>query len=87
MADEEPLPYVASGCLLIPLLEIALEENDTSLIQEICTFLESVSNESRNDMRLAGLVKIELGEWLPSVQQKDMLLPFLGTETRRVCGC
>lgn len=84
MTDDEPLPYVAFGATLIPLLEKALDENDTSLIQEICNFIESVSDSGREDVRLDNLVYIELGEWLPSVPQKETLLSFLGAETKRV---
>jgi hypothetical protein len=86
MDDAEPLPYIAFGCVLIPFLEEALASPNVAVVEEICEYLEAVARESRSDSRMMDLLKIEIGEWLPSVAHQDILAPRLGSETKRICG-
>jgi hypothetical protein len=65
MDDDEPLAYVAFGCVLNPWLESCLEARDISNVIKVCEFLESSACDSRSDGRLNDLIAIELGEWLP----------------------
>jgi hypothetical protein len=81
-----PLAYVAFGCVLIPSLEQALAERNMTVIRELCEYFESVAIESGKDSRLADLLGIEIGEWLPSAPNPDILEPWLGPETKRVCA-
>jgi hypothetical protein len=86
MADEDPLAYVAFGCVVIPLLEKSLAERNMVVVRELCEYFESVAVESKADSRLADLLRVEIGEWLPSAPHQDILGSQLGVETKRVCA-
>jgi hypothetical protein len=86
MDDEEPLAYIAFGCVLTPWLERCLETRDIANIIKICQFFEASAVDSRSDERLSDLIAIELGEWLPGLQESNLLLSHLGHETQRVCS-
>ena len=85
MEDDEPLAYVALGCVLMPWLDSCLNARDIASIITICEFLEVSASDNRSDARLNELIAIELGEWLPEVRQIALLLSHLGHETQRVC--
>jgi hypothetical protein len=84
MADDEPLAYIAFGCVLTPWLERCLETRDIANVIKICRFLEASALDSRSDERLSDLIAIELGEWLPGLRERSLLLSHLGHETQRV---
>jgi hypothetical protein len=86
MDDEEPLAYLAFGCVLNPWLERCLETRDVANVIKLCDFLEAAALDSRSDERLSDLIAIELGEWLPGLREKNLLLSRLGHETQRVCS-
>ena len=86
MDDNEPLAYVAFGCVLNPWLDSCLNARDIANITKACEFLEASAIDSRSDARLNDLIAVELGEWLPEVRERDLLLSYLGHETRRVCS-
>lgn len=56
------------------------------LILPVCAFLEDVAEASKQDGRLANLLRVEIGEWLDGVANEAMLAPWLGPETKRICG-
>ena len=85
MTDDEPLPYVAFGCVLNPWLKSCLEARDTANVIKICEFRDASALDSRADARLNDLIAVELGEWLSEAPERDLLLLHLGHETRRVC--
>jgi hypothetical protein len=85
MDDKEPLAYIAFGCVLNPWLQRCLETRDTANVIKICHFLEDSALDSRSDKRLSDLIAIELGEWLPGLRERDLLISHLGHETQRVC--
>jgi hypothetical protein len=86
MDEDEPLPYLAVGCVLNPWIEARLAEHDVANILRACQFLEIASTEGRSDARLAGLIRIEIGEWLPEVEERSLLLSHFGSETRILCS-
>ncbi|QNI32790.1 hypothetical protein H7849_01960 [Alloacidobacterium dinghuense] len=86
MDEDDPLPYVAVGCVLNPWLEACLEAHDVANIAKACEFLEVVSAEGKSDGRLDDLIGIEIGEWLPEIRERKLLLSHLGPETQRVCS-
>jgi hypothetical protein len=81
-----PLPYIIFGCLLIPILENALSVGDLKTILRVCAFLEEASESARHDGMLQELIHIEIGEWLGSTSFEEQIRPWLGIETKRVCG-
>jgi hypothetical protein len=48
MDDEEPLAYIAFGCVLTPWLERCLETRDIAKVTKICQFLEASALDSRS---------------------------------------
>ncbi len=86
MDQREPLPYVALGCVLIPLLEDCLAARNTAEITKVCEFLERAALRAREDLRLAELIRIEIGEWLPEARERTLLLAHLGPNTKKVCS-
>jgi hypothetical protein len=86
MDEENPLPYVAVGCVLIPWLKVCLEAQDIENILRACDFLEAAADEGRIDSRLDDLIAIEVGEWLPEVNEKNLLLSNFGPNTLRACS-
>ncbi|MGC1299181.1 MAG: hypothetical protein WA869_29505 [Alloacidobacterium sp.] len=86
MDDDDPLPYVAIGCVLNPWLETCLEARDVASLAKAGEFVEAAAAASRSDARLADLIGIEIGEWLPGVRERKLLLSYLGPETHKLCG-
>jgi hypothetical protein len=82
--DEEPLAYIAFGCVLNPWLERCLETRDIANVIKICDFLEASALDSRSDERLRDLIVIELGEWLPGLRERSLLLSTSGMKPN---GC
>lgn len=83
--EGEVLPYVVFGSFLIPVLETALEENDTERISAICAFLEEAATSARTDAGLEQLLLVEIGEWLGGTPLEAQIEPSLGEQTKRVC--
>jgi hypothetical protein len=79
-------PNILFGSLLIPALEQALEAHDLANILKICAFLEDTSIAAATDPKLASLIKTEFAEWLGWAANEDLLAPWLGAETKRLCG-
>lgn len=77
---------VAFKSMLIPALEDALERGDLRKILTICAFLEDAAESARDDNGLEVVLKVEVGEWLGWAANEDRLSPWLGTETKRICG-
>jgi hypothetical protein len=86
MDEDDPLPYVAIGCVLNPWLEVCLEAHDMANIAKAYVFLEAVAVDSRSDVRLDDLIGIEVGEWLQEIGDRKLLLSHFGPETQRVCS-
>jgi hypothetical protein len=86
MGTEKPGAYIVFGSVLIPALEEALAEGDLASILPICAFLEEVAEAAQNDISLKTLLKVEVGEWLGGAANEDFLAPWLGKETKRICG-
>jgi hypothetical protein len=86
MENDEPLPYIVFGSILVPALATSLERGDLGTILPLCAFLEDVSLAANQDNSLLGLIKVEIGEWLGWVANEDRLAPWLGSETKRICN-
>jgi hypothetical protein len=86
MGTEQPGAYLVFGSLLVPALERALAVADLGLILPICAFLEDVAEAAKKDAGLESLLKVEVGEWLGVAANEASLAPWLGTETKRICG-
>lgn len=86
MGDEQAVQYIVFGSILIPALTAALEEGGRAIILPVCAFLEDVSEAGHHDADLVTLMGIELGKWLGWSANEDRLAPWLGPETKRVCG-
>jgi hypothetical protein len=84
--EDPPLAYVVFGSLLIPVLENALNSGDLKVILRICAFLEEASVSAGYDGALGTLIQIEIGEWLGWTSFEDQVSPWLGPETKRICG-
>jgi hypothetical protein len=85
MDDDDPLPYVAVGAVFIPWLEACLKAQDVSKVAKACDFIEVAAAEGQADSRLADLIGIEIGEWLPEVLDRHLLLSHFGPHTERAC--
>ena len=86
MYGDEPLPYIVFGDVVIPRLEKALNDGELAVILRTCAYLEDIAVDSRRDAMLEALLKIEIGEWLGFAAYEDRLAPWLGPETKRICG-
>jgi hypothetical protein len=86
MDDDDPLPYVAIGAVLIPWLRVCLETRDVANIVKACDFLEVAADAGRTDSRLDDLIGIEIGEWLPEVSERNLLLSNFGPNTLKACS-
>ena len=86
MEGEEAVQYLVFGSVLIPALTTALEEADLAVILPICEFLEDVSEAARHDNDLLTLMRIEVAKWLGWAANEERLAPWLGSETKRICG-
>ncbi|WP_263367929.1 DUF7674 family protein [Edaphobacter bradus] len=86
MGDETPAPYMVFGSVLVPALTQSLEAGDLSSILPLCAFLEDVAEAARKDNGLRALLEVEVGEWLGWAANENLLAPWLGPETKRICG-
>jgi hypothetical protein len=86
MDEDDALPYVAIGAVLIPWLMACLKARDVGNIVKVCEFLEVAAEEGRSDSRLDDLIAIEIGEWLPEVRERALLLSKFGSDTLRACS-
>jgi hypothetical protein len=86
MGDEQPLANIVFGSVLIPYLEAALEASDLRKILTICAFLEDVAHAAKADISLETLLRTEIGAWLGGMAHEERLTPWLGTETKQICG-
>jgi hypothetical protein len=86
LGDPTSMPYVVFGTVLIPVLEEALENGNLGVILPVCAFLEDAAEASRKDVKLKNLLKVEIGKWLGGVAHEERLTPWLGQQTRQVCG-
>jgi hypothetical protein len=84
LADEEPLPYVIFGDILVPSIEAAMDSGDTSVLSAICEYLEDMAVSE--DPALENLLGVEIGEWLGFTAIADRISPFLGEKTKQICG-
>ncbi len=84
--DEEPLPYIVFGGLVMPSLEAALERQDLGAILPLCAYLEDVAVSAKADRALENLFIVEVGEWLGWAAHEELLSAWLGAETKRLCG-
>jgi hypothetical protein len=85
MGDESPGQYTVFGSILVPVLQEALNRGELTTIVPICAFIEDVAVSAQEDPRLESLVRIEVGEWLGWVENEELLSPWLGSETKRLC--
>ena len=79
-------PYFVFGSVLMPALQDGMNSGDLATILPICAFLEDVAEAARNYRGLEALLHVEVGEWLRGVENEAYLTPWLGTETKRICG-
>ena len=86
MGGEEAVQYIVFGSILIPALTTALEEADLATILPICAFFEDVSEAAHHDNDLRTLMRIEVAKWLGWAANEERLAPWLGSETKRICG-
>ena len=85
MDDNDPLPYVALGTVFIPWLEARLKAQDVDNVAKACAFMEAVASGGNANSRLDDLIGVEIGEWLPEVLERELLLSHLGPNTKRAC--
>jgi hypothetical protein len=86
MGNESPGAYIVFGSVLMPALEEALAVGDLGTILPICAFLEDVAEAAQRDIGLESLLQVEVGEWLGGTANETLLAPWLGAETKRICG-
>jgi hypothetical protein len=86
MGKENPGTYIVFGSVLIPALEQALAAGDLGSILQFCAFLEDVAEAAEEDIGLRTLLEVEVGEWLGGAASEASLAPWLGIETKRICG-
>jgi hypothetical protein len=86
LSGEQPDPSLIFSSILIPALEKALEDGDLRTILHLAAFLEDASESAIGDSRLNRLIAVEVGEWLGWASHEDRLAPWLGAETKRLCG-
>jgi hypothetical protein len=86
MGKEKPGAYTVFGSVLMPALEEALAAGDLGSILPICAFLEDVAEAAQRDIGLESLLQVEVGEWLGGLANETLLAPWLGAETKRICG-
>jgi hypothetical protein len=86
MDDARSIQYDVFGSVLVPALEEALSAGNLGTILKISAFLEDASEAARYDRSLESLLRVEIGEWLQDAPNVTLLAPWLGTETKRVCG-
>jgi hypothetical protein len=81
----EDLPYVVFGTFLIPVMETALESQDTDRVRSICAYLEEVASNASTDAGLETLLRVEIGAWLSGTRWEAEIAPYLGEQTKRRC--
>jgi len=79
-------PSIAFGHVLLPALQIALERGDLATILKICAYLEDAAESAASDSLLQELIRVECGDWLTEAPNEHLLSPWLGAETKRICG-
>jgi hypothetical protein len=79
-------PHIVFGSLLLPALADAMATGNLGRILPICAFLEDVAEAAEQDARLNNLLRAEVREWLGAVANEAYLSPWLGANTRRICG-
>ncbi len=86
LLDEPPMAYIVFGDVLMAELERALEDGDLEVVRRICIFFEDMAKAARKDAFLDTLMGVEVGEWLGFCANEDVLAPWLGSETKLICG-
>ena len=69
---------------LVDFLKEALASGCTADVLRVCEFVEEAARSG--DRNLEDLVRIEVGEHLGWIEHEDRLTPYLGAETKRICG-
>jgi hypothetical protein len=83
----EPQVYPVFEWILVPLLEGALAAGDLAKILRVTAFLEDLAVSAPGDAKIENLLAVAIGEWLNSrMIDENQLAPWLGEETKRVCG-
>jgi len=77
---------IAFGHVLLPALQIGLERGDLGTILKICAYLEDAAESAASDSLLQELIRVECGNWLAEAANEHLLSPWLGAETKRICG-
>jgi hypothetical protein len=85
MDEDDPLPYIALGVVFIPFLEDCLKAREEVKIGKACAFIEAAAADGNSDFLLNQLIGIEIGEWIRSVSEIEILLSHLGPNTKRAC--
>jgi len=86
MGQDSPSASIVFHSVLLPFLESALERGDLGVILRVCAYLEDAAEGATADPRLQNLIRTDFGEWLGTTEQEDRLSPWLGSETKRICG-
>ena len=86
LIEDRGCQYVVFGSVLLPALEGALAARDLGTILRVCAFLEDAAEAAQQDVRLGELLRIEVGEWLGSAANEELLASWLGAETKRICN-
>jgi len=86
MGKDAPSANAVFGLVLLPFLESALEQADLGVILRVCAYLEDAAEGATADSRLQNLIRIDFGEWLGTIEYEERLAPWLGSETKRICG-
>lgn len=63
-----------------------MESRDLREIVTMCAFLEDAAESARSDRGIGTLLHLEVGKWLGWAANEDALTPWLGSETKRLCG-
>jgi len=85
MDDARSIQYDVFGSVLVPALEEALSTGNLGTILKISAFLEDAAEAARYDRSLESLLRMEVGEWFRDAANVALLVPWLGTETKRIC--
>ena len=85
--DPDLQVYSVFEWILVPFVEGALSAGDLARILRVTAFLEELSVSASGDPKVANLLVVTIGEWLNSrMVDEDQLVPWLGEETKRLCG-
>lgn len=86
LGQDTPSAYIVFRAVLLPFLESALERSDLGVILRVCAYLEDAAEGATADSRLQDLIRTEFGGWLGTIDHEDRLSPWLGSETKQLCG-